>query len=316
MKRILITGSAGFIFSNFIRKVFDDHLDYKFSSVDRVIASYNLKNIYRNTGHTFYMGDVADEVFMDNVFALERPNIVIHGAAESFVDDSIRSAKPFVHSNIVGTQVMVDLARKYEVDRFIYISTDEVYGQLQIDDPSWTENSAPKPRNPYSASKYCGEMLVYAANQTHGLPYNITRCCNNYGPRQPPRNLIPKVITSILDGKPIPIHGQGKQMREWLYVKDNCSAIMKIMEEAPINETYNIGSGTELTNLDVIKRISQILKVENPAIDFIKDRSGHDFRYSVDCSKIKSLGWEPSFDFDRGLFECVNWYLEYKNSYD
>lgn len=315
MKTILITGTAGFIFSNFIRKVFHDRLPFKFVSVDKVIASYNLKNIFKHPDHTFYMGDVADKEFMSNVFELERPNIIIHGAAESFVDDSIRSAGPFVHSNIVGTHTMVDLSMKYDVDRFIYISTDEVYGQLMPGEASWKEDHITKPRNPYSASKACGEMLVYAANQTHGLKYNITRCCNNYGPRQPPRNLIPKAITSILNGQPVPIHGEGKQMREWLYVKDNCSAIMKIINEAPINETYNIGSGVEFTNLEIVRRIGDILKIE-PQISFIKDRPGHDFRYSVDCSKITQLGWKPNFDFDRGLFECVNWYLEYKNRYD
>ena len=315
MKTILVTGTAGFIFSNFIRKVFDERLPYKFVSVDKVIASYNLKNIFQHPKHTFYMGDIADEAFMGNVFELEKPNIIIHGAAESFVDDAIRSAKPFVHSNIVGTQVMVDLSLKYDVDRFVYISTDEVYGQLKPGDPSWLETTATKPRNPYSASKACGEMLVYAANQTHSLKYNITRCCNNYGPRQPPRNLIPKAITSILNGASVPIHGQGKQMREWLYVKDNCSAIMKIIEEGAINETYNIGSGVEFTNLEVVKRIGEILKIE-PQVTFIKDRPGHDFRYSVDCSKIKALGWKPAFDFDRGLAECINWYLEHRNRYD
>jgi dTDP-glucose 4,6-dehydratase len=316
MKTILVTGSAGFIFSNFIRKVFDERLNYRFVSVDKVIASYNLKNIYKHTGHNFYMGDIADEMFMNNVFELERPDIIIHGAAESFVDDSIKSAQPFVHSNIFGTQVMVDLSLKYGVERFVYVSTDEVYGQLQIGEESWTEASPVKPRNPYSASKACGELLVHAANQTHGLKYNITRCCNNYGPRQPPRNLVPKAITHILNNIPIPIHGQGKQMREWIYVKDHCSAIMRIIEHAPINETYNIGSGIEYTNLEIVNKISHILKVEAPKISFIKDRPGHDFRYSVDTAKIRDLGWKPSFDFDRGLFECVNWYLEHRDHYD
>jgi dTDP-glucose 4,6-dehydratase len=315
MKTILVTGTAGFIFSNFIRKVFNERLDYKFVSVDKVIAPYNLKNIYKHINHIFYMGDIADELFMNNVFKLEKPNIVIHGAAESFVDDSIKSAQPFVHSNIMGTQVMIDLSLRYNVERFIYVSTDEVYGQLQIGDKSWTETDLIKPRNPYSASKACGEMLVYAANQTHGLKYNITRCCNNYGPRQPPRNLVPRAITSILNNKSIPIHGEGKQMREWIYVKDHCSAIMKIIESAPLSETYNIGSGTERTNLEMVKKIGQILKID-PIISFIKDRPGHDFRYSINCSKIKELDWKPDFDFDRGLFECVNWYLENRKFYD
>lgn len=315
MKTVLVTGTAGFIFSNFIRKVFDERLNYKFVSVDKVIAPYSLKGIYKHTDHTFYMGDIADELFMNNVFSLERPDIIIHGAAESFVDDSIKSAQPFVHSNIMGTQVMIDMSLKYNVEKFIYISTDEIYGQLQVGDKSWTEASPVKARNPYSASKACGEMLVHAANQTHGLKYNITRCCNNYGPRQPPRNLVPRVITSILNDKPIPIHGQGKQMREWIYVKDHCSAILKVMEKAPLGEIYNVGSGVEFTNLEMVDKISKILKMPYK-IHNITDRAGHDFRYSVDCTKIKELGWKPAFDFDRGLFECVNWYLENPYYYD
>lgn len=316
MKTVLVTGTAGFIFSNFIRKVFDERLNYRFVSVDKAITSYNLKNIYKHINHNFYMGDIADEKFMNNVFELEKPDIIIHGAAESFVDDSIKSAQPFIHSNIVGTQVMIDLSLKYNVERFIYISTDEIYGQLQINEASWSEVSPIKPRNPYSASKACGEMLVCAANQTHGLKYNITRCCNNYGPFQPPRNLVPKIITSILNNVPIHIHGQGKQIREWIYVEDHCSAIIQIMEHAPLNQTYNIGSGIEYTNLEIVKKIGHILEVEAPQILFIKDRAGHDFRYSVNTTKIKELGWKPSFDFDRGMLKCVNWYLENKNYYD
>lgn len=316
MKKILVTGSCGFIFSNFMRKVMREKSPYTFVSVDKVIAPYNRCNVTANRDHNFYMGDIADELFMDNIFSIEKPDIVIHGAAESFVDDSIRSAKPFIHSNVVGTQVMVDMALKHSVERFVYISTDEVYGQLNVGDPSWTEESPVKPRNPYSASKACGENLVYAANQTHGLNYNITRCCNNYGPSQPPRNLIPKVITSILNEQPIPIHGQGKQMREWIYVEDHCSAIMKIVDSAPMNEIYNIGSGVEKSNLEIVKKIRQLLKQDSAKVNFIKDRAGHDFRYSVDCSKIKQLGWDIENEFDHGLKKCVNWYLDNRNRYD
>jgi len=315
MKKILVTGSCGFIFSNFMRKVKREKLPYEFVSVDKVLAHYNRYNVELNKDHTFYMGDIADTIFMDNVFSIEKPDIVIHGAAESFVDDSIRSAEPFIHSNVVGTQVMVDMAIKHGIERFLYVSTDEVYGQLNVGDQSWTEQSLVKPRNPYSASKAAGELLVHAANQTHGLKYNITRCCNNYGPSQPPRNLMPKVITSILNDKPIPIHGQGKQFREWIYVDDHCSAIMKIVESAPLNETYNIGSGIEFTNMQVVKKIAKILGKESAPIEFIKDRAGHDFRYSVDCSKIKQLGWNTQYTFDHGLEKCVDWYLNNKEHF-
>jgi dTDP-glucose 4,6-dehydratase len=316
-KKILLTGSCGFIFSNFLRKALKENNKYTFASVDKIIAPYNLKNIYKHENHTFYMGDIADEKFMDNVFLLEKPDIVLHAAAESFVDDSIRSAQPFVHSNIVGTQVMVDLSLKHGVERFIYTSSDEVYGQLKSPlDLSWTEESPLKPRNPYSATKAAGEMIVYAANQTHGLKYNITRCCNNYGNCQPPRNLVPRVITSILKNEWIPIHGEGKQYREWIYVEDNCSAVMKIIESAPENEIYNIGSGVELTNLDMVGKICNKLDKGYDLITFVKDRPGHDFRYSVDCSKIKKLGWQPKFDFNQGLEKTIEWYLENQKYYD
>lgn len=310
-KKILVTGSCGFIFSNFMRKVMREKLPYSFVSIDKVISSYNLNNVKTNQDHVFYMGDIADEQFVDNIFRLEKPDIVIHGAAESFVDDSIRSAGPFIHSNVVGTQVLVDIAVKYNVDRFIYVSTDEVYGQLKnSDESSWSEDMVVNPRNPYSASKASGELIVKAANQTHGLKYNITRCCNNYGTHQPPRNLVPKIITSVLHKKNIPIHGNGQQMREWIYVEDHCSAIINVMEKAPLNEIYNIGSGIEMTNLTMVSKICDILQEGHNLISFIKDRPGHDFRYSVNCDKIKTLGWSPQFNIDNGLNKCVQWYID------
>lgn len=309
MKRVLVTGSCGFIFSNFMRKVMREGVPYTFSSVDKVIAPYNQYNVKLNRDHTFYMGDIADESFINNVFMLEKPDIIIHGAAESFVDDSIKSAAPFIHSNVVGTQMMVDMALKYGVEKFIYISTDEVYGQTKLGAPAWTEETPMSPRNPYSASKAAGEFIVRAAGETHRLPYIVTRACNNYGPSQPPRNLVPKIISSVLQGNPVPIHGNGKNMREWLYVDDNCSALKLIVEKGVIGETYNIGSGFELSNLEMVERIGNVLAKE-PEIVFIKDRAGHDFRYSVDCTKISALGWKPQYSFDEGIKKCVQWYLD------
>lgn len=314
-KKILVTGSCGFIFSNFMFKNMHARQEYDFTSVDKLLAQYNFNNICRHPAHHFYMGDIADEQFMNNVFLLEKPDYVIHGAAESFVDDSIASAKPFIHSNVVGTQCMVDLSLKHNVEKFIYISTDEVYGQLKPDDPSWTESSITLPRNPYSASKLAGELIVRAAGETHGLNYNITRCSNNYGPRQPPRNLIPKVITCLLNDKDIPIHGSGEQLREWLYVSDHNDAVMRVLKEGKNKEIYNIGSGFELTNLEVVKQISDILNIA-PKIKHIKDRPGHDFRYSVDCSKIKELGWQSKFsNFNFGIESTTKWYMENQEIY-
>ena len=315
-KVVLITGTNGFIFSNFVRSLIDKYPKYRFIGIDKIVSPYNLKNTYKHPRYTFYMGDINDKHFINNVFELEKPDTVIHGAAESFVGSSIISAEVFVSSNIVGTQVMIDVSLKHKIDRFIYCGTDEVMGQLQIDEKPWTEEAQMKPRNPYAATKACGELLVYAASETHSLKYNITRSCNNFGPRQMPRNLVPKCITSILNNKPIPIHGQGKELREWIYVLDNCSAIMKIAEAAPYNEIYNIGSDFECSNLEMAYKIGDILGVKNPEINFVNDRPTNDRRYFLDCSKIKKLGWNTEYDFDRGLTQCVNWYLENRNFYD
>lgn len=309
MKKILLTGSCGFIFSNFIRKVLDENINYEFVSVDKLIQPNNFLNIL--PGHKLHIGDIADVHFMNMVFKLEKPDIVIHGAAESFVDDSIKKARPFVRSNVLGTQVMTDMAVKYGVEKFIYISTDEVYGQLKdISELSWTEDSLINPRNPYSASKASGELVVKAAHNTHGLNYIITRSCNNYGPRQHPRNLIPKVITCIVNNENIPIHGQGKQFREWIHVDDHCSAIMNLVDSQIINQTYNIGSGVEINNLEVVNKICDIMGKGKELITFIKDRPGHDFRYSVDCSKLKQTGWNTKYNFDDGISKCIDWYVQ------
>ena len=312
MKKILITGSCGFIFSNFVKNL-DKYSNYKFVSVDKIIDSYNLRNI--PTNHPFYMGDVANEQFMDNVFKIEKPNFVIHGSAQSFVDDSIKNAQVFVDSNIVATQVMVDLSLKYGVEKFHYCGTDEVYGQLQKGDEAWTEESITKPRNPYSATKLAGELIVYAASQTHGLKYNITRCANNFGPVQPPRNLIPKIITCLINNKPIPIHGNGDNYREWIYVLDHCNAIMKILEDGKDNNIYNIGSGLELSNLEVVEKISIIMN-KKPQINFIKDRAGHDKRYSVNFDKLKKIGWKSEFShFDKMINYTIQWYIDNQDFY-
>lgn len=309
MKKVLVTGSCGFIFSNFIRKVLVENTEYEFVSVDKLISPNNFRNILKN--HPLHIGDVADVQFMDMVFRLEEPDIVIHGAAESFVDDSIKHAMPFVHSNVLGTQVMVDMAIKHGVEKFLYVSTDEVYGQLKSkEESSWTETSPLNPRNPYSASKAAGELIVRAAHETHDLNYIVTRCCNNYGPRQPPRNLIPKIITCIMKNEKIPIHGRGKQFREWLFVEDHVTAIMKLINSDIINDTYNIGSGMELTNLEMVDKICNAMGKGKHLISFVKDRPGHDFRYSIDCSKLKNLGWNNQLNFETGIEKCIKWYLD------
>lgn len=314
-KTILVTGSCGFIGSNLMRKVMCDKLPYTFVSVDQVLDQYNLPNITANQDHQFFMGDIADEHFMRNVFELTRPHYVLHLAAQSFVDASITSAGPFIHSNVVGTQVMVDMSVKYGVEKFVYCSTDEVYGHLSNSLlSSWTEESAPKPRNPYSASKYAGEIILCAANQTHGLNFNITRCCNNVGNCQPPRNLVPKILTCLLNNQPIPIHGKGNNIREWINANDHGSALMTVLERGQSNQIYNVGSGVELTNLEMVELIAKKLK-KNPDIKWMPDRKGHDFRYSVNCEKLKNLGWRTQFTLDQTLDNAIEWYITHHERY-
>lgn len=307
MKKILLTGSCGFIGTNFMRHVMTHYSNYNWVSVDKVIAKYNRPHVKLNNDHPFYMGDIADEQFINNVFALEKPDYVIHMAAESFVDDSIASAGPFIHSNVVGTQVMIDMSIRYDIKKFLYVSTDEVYGQLSKDSESWTEKSITKPRNPYSASKLSGELIVYAANQTHGLPFYITRSCNNYGKFQPPRNLVPKIVSCLIKNQEIPIHGTGENYREWIHALDHASGIMTVLENGNLNEIYNIGSGEELQNLEMVNLISKLMN-KTPNIRHISDRKGHDYRYSINCDKLKSLGWKKQWTLEDGLRSLIDWY--------
>lgn len=314
-KTILITGVCGFIFTNFVRDIIPYYQKYNFIGIDKIISSYNIENInplpkrYKN--YKFYMGDICDQLFINNIFNIEKPDFIINGAAESFVCDSIKSALEFENSNVRGTQVLIDASVKYGIEKFIQISTDEVYGQLKTkDDKSWTEDSVPAPRNPYSATKYAAEVLLFAANQTHGLQYNITRCCNNYGKFQPYRNLIPKIIISLLNNKPITIHGDGSNIREWINCYDHCNAIMTILENGVINNIYNIGSGKEceISNLDMVYKIANYLK-KDPIINYIENRKGHDFRYSINCDKLRyKLGWIPTETFNTSLNNCIEWY--------
>jgi len=313
--KILLTGSCGFIFSNFVRYILHEHSKkYSIVSIDKITNPNTLNAIYVNKGHQLYIGDVADDHFVNLVFEIERPDIVIHGAAESFVDKSIKEPQAFIHSNVLGTQVIIDAYLKWNVKRLVYISTDEIYGALQNEnDPSWTEESPMSPRNAYSASKACGELLVKAAHNTHGLQYNITRSCNNFGPRQPRRNLIPVIIGNILDGLPVPIYGDGMHIRDWIYVLDNCSAILKIIEEGKPNEIYNISAGQEFTNIEIFHEICNALGTGHNLLTHVEDRKGHDRRYSITNNKIKSLGWEPKYKplKDMLKFTC-SWYCNNK----
>lgn len=309
-KKVLITGSCGFIFGNYVRKLVYDKKPYEVVSVDRVTANA-LNSMYWNKNHAFYPADIRDEHILDVIFQREQPDVVIHGAAETFVDTSLKDPNSFVTSNVLGTQVVINCCIKHKVKKLVYISTDEVYGQLTDDkEAAWTEEAALNPRNPYSASKASGELLVRAAHASHGLIYNITRSSNNYGPRQLPEKLIPKAIKCILDGKKIPIYGQGKQIRDWTYVADNCTAITNVLEKGLPNETYNISSHQEYTNIEIIQAVCNAMGSGHDLISFVEERPGHDFRYSVSTDKLKSLGWKPSYKFKDGIAETVQWYKD------
>lgn len=316
MKKVLVTGSCGFIFSNFIRKAIYDQNQkkdkkYVFVSVDRVTANA-LNSMYWNRNHDFYPADIRDQHIVDIIFQREQPDIVVHGAAETFVDTSLTDPNSFVTSNVLGTQVIINACLKHKVEKLVYISTDEVYGQLTSEsDAAWKEDASLNPRNPYSASKAAGELMVRAAHQTHGLIYNITRSSNCYGPRQLPEKLIPKAIKCVFEGQKIPIYGEGKQIRDWTYVADNCSAIMTVLDRGKPNEIYNISANQEFTNIETINLVCNALNKGHELISFIPDpRTGHDFRYAIDTTKIRELGWKPTYKFRDGVKDTVQWYID------
>lgn len=316
MKKVLVTGSCGFIFGNFIRKAIYDQNQkkekkYSFASVDRVTDNA-VNSMYWNKNHTFHIADIRDQHVMNRIFEAERPDVVIHGAAETFVDTSLKDPNSFVTSNVLGTQVIINCCLKNKVGRLIYVSTDEVYGQLTSEtEDAWTEEDVLNPRNPYSATKAAGELLVRAAHQTHGLIYNITRSSNCYGPRQLPEKLIPKAIKCVLDGQKIPIYGQGQQIRDWTFVADNCTAISAILEKGEPNEVYNISAKQEFTNIETINLVCNAIGKGHELISFIEDpRGGHDFRYSIDTTKIQKLGWKPTYKFRDGVRDTVQWYMD------
>ncbi len=307
-KKLLITGTGGFILGNFIRKAIYEKQPYQFVSLDR-INSNNVNSLYWNKSHTFHIADLRDQHVIDTIFKFEKPDIVIHGAAETFVDASLSDPNVFMTSNVLGTQTIINACIKNNVERLIYISTDEVYGHLTDEnDNPWTEEAPLNPRNPYSASKAAGELLVKAAHQTHGLTYNITRSSNNYGPRQTSEKLIPKVIKCILNNQPIPIYGKGLQIRDWTHVFDNCSGLMTVLNNGEPNQIYNIAANQEYTNIEVVQKICNVMESGHQLISFVNDRPGHDFRYSINTDKLSELGWKPAIKFKDGIRDTIQWY--------
>lgn len=312
--KLLVTGGAGFIGSNFIHYWLKEHPRDSLVNLDKLTYAGNLENLRKIEKHPHYRFIKGDICSMDDLkVAIHGVDVVVHFAAESHVDRSILGPSVFVMSNVVGTQTLLDAALTVEVKRFHHISTDEVYGTLQLgSQEKFNEASPYHPRSPYSASKAASDHLVRAYHTTYGLPITITNCSNNFGSYQFPEKLIPLAITNLLEGKSVPIYGEGNQVRDWLYVEDHCRAIDLVLRDGQIGETYCVGGQhQELTNLAVVRKIVKLLGKDESAIEFVKDRPGHDVRYALDWTKIQNeLGWKPQHDFDTWLAKTVEWYSQ------
>jgi len=308
MKRLLVTGGAGFIGSEFVRKAAGK--GYPIVVVDKLTYAGDMERLREvEKDIAFYETDIMDTVAMESVFEKERPDAVIHWAAESHVDRSIEDAAPFLETNVKGTQVLLDLARKFEVERFLNISTDEVYGELK-EEGQFYETTPLNPSSPYSVSKASADMLGRAYHRTYGLPVITVRPSNNYGPWQYPEKLIPVIIYKALRDEKIPVYSKGENVREWLYVTDCIDATFSVLEKGNIGEIYNVGSGEEKRNIDVVKMVLAILGKPEGLIEFVKDRLGHDFRYSLNVEKISGqIGWKSTTKFEEGIEKTVQWYM-------
>lgn len=310
--KLLITGGAGFIGSNFILYWMKNHPDDFVVNIDKLTYAgnlENLKNVEKNPHYQFIHGDICDAQAVER--AMDGIDTVVHFAAESHVDRSIMDPSIFVRTNVLGTQILLESALKHKVQRFHHISTDEVFGSLNLDDQNkFNERTLYNPRSPYAASKAGSDHIVRAYHITYDLPITITNCADNYGQYQFPEKLISLAITNLLEGKKVPVYGDGLYVRDWLYVEDHCSAVEAVLQKGKIGETYCVGSTTEeINNLTVVKKILAILGEDESKIEFVKDRPGHDRRYAIDWSKIKNeLNWAPRFSFDEGLQKTVDWY--------
>lgn len=315
-KTILVTGGAGFIGSNFVYHMLREHPDYKIVCVDCLTYAGNMSTLaeaMKKDNFVFYKTNICDRSDVYKIFDTEYPDIVVNFAAESHVDRSIETPEIFLQTNILGTQVMMDACRKYGIERYHQVSTDEVYGDLPLDRPDlfFTESTPIHTSSPYSASKASADLLVQAYHRTFGLPVTISRCSNNYGPYHFPEKLIPLMIANCLNDKPLPVYGKGLNIRDWLYVKDHCRAIDLIVHRGRVGEVYNVGGHNEMRNIDIVKLICDYLHKPYSLITYVTDRKGHDMRYAIDPTKIHTeLGWLPETKFADGIKKTIDWYLD------
>ncbi|ASR45687.1 dTDP-glucose 4,6-dehydratase [Paenibacillus peoriae] len=312
--KLLVTGGAGFIGSNFVLYMLKQHPDYEIVNIDALTYAGNLENlksIENHPNHTFVKADITDAQAIDQLMQ-QGIDVVVNFAAESHVDRSILEPEVFVKTNVFGTQVLLDAAKKYNVTKFVQVSTDEVYGSLG-ETGLFTEETPLQPNSPYSASKAGGDLLVRAYHETFGLPVNITRCSNNYGPYQFPEKLIPLMISRALSDQQLPVYGDGLNIRDWLYVEDHCSAIDLVIHQGKLGEVYNIGGNNERTNVHIVKTVLEELGKPESLISYVQDRPGHDRRYGIDPTKtMNELGWKPKHSFETGIKETIRWYLDNK----
>lgn len=315
--KLLITGGSGFIGGNFVKYIVNKYPQYAIYNLDTLTYAGNLtkhKDIEKKGNYFFIKANIVNRQEIFTIFEKEKFDYVVHFAAESHVDRSITDPEIFIHTNVLGTQVLVDAAKRTGVQKFIQISTDEVYGELVLDSSSFfTEDNPLQPNSPYSASKASADLLVRAYHQTYGLPMNIVRCSNNYGPYQFPEKLIPLTISRAMNNQKIPVYGDGKNIRDWLHVLDHCEAIDLVLHKGENGEVYNVGGHNERTNLEVVKTIIHTLGKSEDLIEFVTDRLGHDNRYAIDPTKLENLGWKPTYNFETGIAQTIQWYLDNKD---
>lgn len=313
-KKILITGGAGFIGGNFVHHMIAKYPEYKIYNLDLLTYAGELakhKSLTDHPNYSFIQADIADYKTVMSIFKKEKFDYVVHFAAESHVDRSITDPGVFVKTNVMGTQALLDAAKEIGIEKFVHVSTDEVYGELDFDPTTFfTEETPLQPNSPYSASKAASDFLVRSYHETFGLPINITRCSNNYGPYHFPEKLIPLTISRIYNNQNVPVYGNGQNIRDWLHVEDHCKAIDLVLHEGLNGEVYNVGGHNEKTNLEVVKTIIKHLEKTEELIEFVEDRLGHDKRYAIDPSKLEALGWKPEHNFDSGIKHTIEWYLD------